>query len=349
MRREVPVAEYIAGVARECDVRSLGGNTLGTLYFGGGTPSKLGGSGVAELIGVVRSRFQMAPNAEVTLETNPEDVTPDAARAWRDAGVNRLSLGSQSFDDRVLEWMHRTHTADDISRSVRVARDAGLDNVSLDLIFALPESLGRDWRKDLDLAVALEPDHVSVYGLTVEHATPLGRWTARGEVREAPEERWAFEFESAHNVLASAGYGHYEVSNYARTGRRAEHNSAYWSDHAFMGVGPAAHGFDGSARRWNEREYARWQSRIGAGEDPIGGSETLTEGERTAERVYLGLRTDRGLDIAESEAVFVAPWVDAGWAEITQRHDSRTLVLTNAGWMRLDSLAAALTAFRSRY
>jgi oxygen-independent coproporphyrinogen-3 oxidase len=345
VRRDVPAADFVSAIARELAVRSLGGDVLDTVYAGGGTPSKLGGDGVARLLDAVRARFTIDANAEVTIEANPEDVTPAAARAWREAGVNRLSLGSQSFDDRVLAWMHRTHDAAQIGRAVHVAREAGVDNLSLDLIFALPESLERDWARDLDQVVALSPQHLSLYGLTVEHATPLGRWAARGDVRELPEERWADEFLRAHATLAAAGYAHYEVSNYARDGARARHNEAYWRDRAYLGVGPSAHGFDGATRRWNEPAYAHWLARVSGGEDPVSGSELLTPEQRLAERVYLGLRTDRGYQLERPVPPSVQQWVDAGWASIDS---TLTLSLSPTGWMRLDALASALTSALTR-
>lgn len=349
VRREVPVAEYADGLRRELEARSLGGQTLETLYLGGGTPSKLGGTGVAHVIDAVRERFTIADGAEVTIEANPEDVTADAARAWRASGVNRLSLGAQSFAPNVLEWMHRTHTADDIARAVHTARDEGIGDLSLDLIFALPDALERDWQRDVDAAIALEPNHLSVYGLTVEPHAALGHRAARGETADAPEERWAAEFVAANAALTSAGYSHYEVSNYAREGHRARHNEAYWLGNAYLGVGPSAHGYDLDSRRWNEAAYAHWVSRVAKGEDPVAGSERLTAEQRMAEAVYLGLRTDRGLALEPRDTSVVQSWVGAGWAAVLERHGSRTLQLTPAGWMRLDSLAASLTAFRSRY
>jgi oxygen-independent coproporphyrinogen-3 oxidase len=348
VRREVPVDDFVRGIAREVATRRLTG-TLDTLYLGGGTPSKLGGEGVASLTGMIRSSFALNPGAEVTLEANPEDVSPANARAWCSAGINRLSIGAQSFHDDVLAWMHRTHDADSIATAVHTARDAGIENVSLDLIFALPETLGRDLARDIDRAVALEPTHVSAYGLTVEPATPLGRWRARGDVTETPEDRWAEEFEALHTSLDRGGFEHYEVSNFARAGRRAAHNSAYWSGRSYLGVGPSAHGFDGEVRRWNESVYVRWLERTSGGEDPVAGSEALTPANRAAESVYLGLRTVDGLELDSRDDSFVEPWVDAGWARINERHGSRILSLTSSGWMRLDALAAALTSFRSRY
>jgi oxygen-independent coproporphyrinogen-3 oxidase len=220
--------------------------------------------------------------------------------------------------------------------------------LSLDLIFALPESLNRNLASDLGRLIALEPDHISAYGLTVEPATPLGRWSARGEVAEMPEDRWADEFELTHTALVNAGYAHYEVSNYAKNDCVARHNNAYWEDRAYIGLGPAAHGFDGGTRRWNDPVYARWVEKVAAGNDPMAGSERLTDDQRSAERVYLGLRTKNGLDVSPGDDPVIQPWVDAGWAVLNDRHDFRILSLTPAGWMRLDSLAAALTSFRSR-
>src|SRR5262249_28945359 len=160
------------------------------LYFGGGTPSRLGGEGVERMVDVLRQRVTLTLSAEITLEANPEDVSDDAVAAWRRAGVNRVSLGSQSFDDRVLTCMHRSHDAAAMERAVEVVRAGGIENCSLDLIFALPTELGRDWHRDVGRAMALEPQHLSLYGLTVEPHTPLGRWRARGEVAESPEERY---------------------------------------------------------------------------------------------------------------------------------------------------------------
>ncbi len=318
---------------------------MDTLYLGGGTPSRLGGDGVARLMEVVQARIELAEGAEVTLEANPEDITTDAVLAWRAAGVNRLSIGAQSFDDAALRWMHRSHDAAATNRSVAVAREAGVDNLSLDLIFALPSTLGRSWERDVDHALGLMPEHLSLYGLTIEPHTPLGRWQARGEVAAAPEEGYESEFLYAHRALSAAGFEHYEVSNFSRPGRGARHNAAYWSQAPYAGIGPSAHGFDGQTRRWNAAAYADWAARIDAGRDPIDGQEALTEENRTAEEVYLGLRTLGGLALTGPEIARVNRWVAANWAclDMTNR-----LVLTAAGWLRLDALATDLTLVRSR-
>jgi oxygen-independent coproporphyrinogen III oxidase len=347
VRRVVPVDEYLA--ALDAELRTRFGDEpvseVDTIYFGGGTPSRLGGEGLARALALVERRFPRAPHAEITAEANPEDVSSESAAAWRGAGINRLSLGSQSFDERVLAWMHRTHDAGAIGRAVATARSAGIDNLSLDLIFALPDALERDFEGDVARLLELQPAHVSLYGLTVEPATPLGRWVARGAVVEQPEEGYERDFLGAHRLLGDAGFEHYEVSNYGRPGRRARHNSAYWSGVPYVGVGPAAHGFDGEVRRWNLRGYAAWRDAALAGADPIEGSERLTSANRLAEAVYLRLRSDGGLELFDADRAVIAPWVAAGWAQVG---DDGRLRCTAPGWLRLDALAAALTHHRSR-
>ena len=348
VRRAVPVDEFVAAVRRELDIRQLAAAPveLETLYLGGGTPSRLGGDGVARLIELIQSRLALASDVEVTLEANPEDVTPAAASAWRAAGVNRLSLGAQSFDDSVLAWMHRTHDASAIRRAVATARAAGIDNLSLDLIFALPEQLDRSWELDLERALELSPDHVSLYGLTIEPQTPLGRAHDRGQIAGAPDERYEREFIQAHEALSEAGFSHYEVSNYGLQGRSSRHNSAYWSGAAYAGVGPSAHGYDGDTRRWNHSAYVDWLAALAVGTDPVQGQEELTAENRAAESVYLGLRTSRGVVLEEAALAHVTPWINAGWAVI---EPADRLRLTPDGWLRLDALAADLTVFRSHY
>lgn len=350
VRTRLPVDDYLDGLAGELTLRlgapppSAARAVADTIYFGGGTPSRLGGEGIARALSLLQRWVQPAPGAEVTVEANPDDVEPVAVAAWRAAGVNRLSLGGQTFSPPALAWMRRTHTVDQIERAVATARAGGIVDLSLDLIFALPAGVERDWGADVARALHLAPTHLSLYGLTVEPGTPLGRWTARGEVSEADEERYAREFLHAHDALAAAGYDHYEVSNFARPGYRARHNGSYWSGVPYLGVGPAAHGFDGERRRWNLGPYAAWLDAVRAGRDPEEGSEQRDASARQAEEVYLGLRTSDGLLLAPGEEDRVDRWVRAGWAVV----DRKRLRLTAAGWLRLDALAADLTAHRSR-
>lgn len=349
VRREVPWQAFAQTVARECEVRAVGDTSapLRTVYLGGGTPSRLGARGVGAVLDALRRHVVMEDDAEVTLEANPEDISEEAVRAWRDAGVNRLSIGIQSFDDLVLSWMHRVHDASAARRAVEAARKAGMEAFSLDLIFATPDRLSRNWEHDLEQLVALAPDHVSLYGLTIEPHTPLGRWHERGQEREADEERYEREFLLAHDMLGAAGFEHYEVSNFARPGKRARHNSAYWLGVPYLGLGPSAHGFDGDTRRWNIEAFAAWERTVGTLTDPVGGEEALTDENRIAEAVYLGLRTSDGLLLEAGEYSRVLPWQDAGWITVQESPDGPRAVCTARGWLRLDALAADLTAFRS--
>lgn len=365
VRRVVPVDEYLQALGRELELRwgpaardanaeDDGPWTLDTLYFGGGTPSRLGAQGIARAIELVRAHAELAPDAEITIEANPEDVSAESARGLRDAGVNRVSLGVQSFDDPTLAWMHRVHDASRAEQAVGELRGAGIGNLSLDLIFALPgESGTRSWERDVERALALEPAHVSLYGLTIEEGTPLGRARARGVVTEAEEERYESDFMHAHAAMTAAGLEHYEVSNFGLPGSRSRHNSAYWRLVPYAGLGPGAHELRVSAgaqrRRWNDSAYAAWVRALASGHDPIAGEETLDATNRAAEEVYLGLRTREGLALRGDEIERVAAWVEAGWGELARGPGEEPILrLTPSGWLRLDALAADLTAFRSR-
>jgi putative oxygen-independent coproporphyrinogen III oxidase len=344
VRRDVPTDAYVQAVLREWEWWQdheiwIGSEAVDTVYFGGGTPSRLEPRGISAILERIAAHRSVSPSAEVTLEANPEDVTTERAAAWDAAGVNRISLGAQSFDSSVLTWMHRTHTAARTEAAVETLRSAGIYDLSLDLIFGLPISLGRSWRADLDRALALRPDHLSLYGLTVEDHTPLARWTARGEVVPVDDGRYATEFLEADAVLGAAGFHHYEVSNYARPGRRARHNSAYWRRAPFIGLGPSAHSGWGRHRRWNLREWAAYERTVASGESPVAGSEHLDDEAVELEELYLGLRTREGIAAERLPPETAASWLSSGWASVSEGR----LRLSAEGWLRLDALAATAT------
>ena len=343
VRKRIPAAGYVDAVLREWGSADPGpaarGGPISTLYFGGGTPSLLPPDAISHLLVELLGSADPGPAArggqEVTLEANPEDVTPDKARAWRAAGVNRVSLGAQSFDDAVLKWMHRSHDAARIGAAVHALRGAGIENISLDLIFALPDELQRDWERDLDMALALRPEHLSLYGLTVEPRTPLDRWISRGATHAPDEERYVEEYLFAHRRLMADGFFFYEVSNAALPGFRSQHNSAYWLGKPYVGLGPAAHSFDGTTRRWNLRAWEAYRRAIAAGRSAVESEETLTGEQRELEAVYLGLRTVEGIAFAALRRPSPPPHLDAqGWMEV---RDGR-LKCTPEGWLRLDSI-----------
>ncbi len=347
VRPAVPVDEYLRALRTELTLRAPAEKwTLDTLYLGGGTPSRLGAEGITRLMQLVSEFAELASDAEITVEVNPEDVSPESAAAWLAAGINRFSLGVQTFDSDVLKWMHRVHTVDQSTFAYKALRKANAANISIDMIFALPDQLKRDWRADLEKALALDAEHVSLYGLTVETGTPLQRWVDRGAAVPVGDDSYSQEFMEAHEILTSNGYQHYEVSNFAKPGFHSRHNSTYWSGAPYAAAGPSAHSFDGTAREWNIKPYAAWVESLDAGRLPTEGREDLTEENRSNERVYLGLRTHGGLSLSEvGDRSVVKAWQAAGWATI----DDDRIRLTAEGWLRLDSLAADLTLSRSNF
>jgi oxygen-independent coproporphyrinogen-3 oxidase len=344
VRREVPSAEYLSLVLREWDLWQQEpvwdqSPQVETIYLGGGTPSRLTVDAVAALVEMIGRDRPIKAGAEITLEANPDDVTLESAAGWRAAGVNRISLGVQSFDPGVLAWMHRTHTAEQVPAAVAALRQAEIENLSLDLIFGLPAELGRNWSRDLALALELQPEHLSLYGLTVEPHTPLGHWTERGAVGPVDEERYALEFLQAHHAITARGYDHYEVSNAARAGYRARHNSAYWQRAPFVGLGPAAHSGFGHERRWNVRDWSKYRRAVAAGLSPLDTREVLDREAMELEQLYLGLRTSQGIDPERLPPEHTRAWEAAGWAEVAPDR----VTLTPEGWLRLDALVASST------
>ena len=347
VRKEIPANQYLTAIFREHEHRMAVGEwdegPLQTLYLGGGTPSLL----PSEQIAALSNRFfetegKDGSGVEVTIEANPDDVTEANATDWHACGINRVSLGAQSFDSRVLEWMHRTHVPGQAVAAVFTLREAGIESISLDLIAALPPELERDFASDLSEAIDLEPDHISVYGLTAEPRTALSRWIDRKAVFPATDETYAQNFLLAHAMLTEAGYEHYEVSNYARSGRRSHHNQSYWDGSSYAGLGPSAHGFDGLERRWNVSPWVEYESLVTATGDATEARETLSAGQTALECTYLSLRTSDGLPLDETrkfDPTLLAEAEDHGWG----RREADRWHLTPPGWLRLDEFVTALT------
>jgi oxygen-independent coproporphyrinogen III oxidase len=346
--REAPVDAWLEAVARELELlrveRGWERLSLDSIYVGGGTPSLLGTGAMAALAErLSRHADWDAASVEWTCEANPESFSAALAADWRRAGVNRISLGVQSFDAEVLRWMGRLHGPEGPRRAVEAAREGGIDDLSVDLIFGLPSRLGRDWTTDLELALSLAPDHVSLYGLTAEAGAPLGRWVREGRETLADDDRYAEEYLAAHRCLTAAGFEHYEVSNFARPGRRSRHNSVYWVGAPYAALGPGAHAFYPPLRRWNLRGWAAYRDAVSRGELPIEGHELVAPEEVRLERVWLALRTDEGLqsnELAPVQQQLVAAWIDRGWA----RDVDGVLRLTADGWLLLDRLSVEFAA-----
>lgn len=324
-----------------------------TVYFGGGTPSCLLPEELAQILDAARARLGVAPDARVFLEANPEDVTPEGLAAWRALGVATLSLGIQSFAPADLAFLGRRHDAGAARASVERALAAGFETVSIDLIYGLPDGLPAGspdgWRRTLDEAVRLAPDHLSCYQLTVHDGTPFGARRDRGALRELRGEAQAGLFALTHTFLADAGYPAYEVSNFARAPEyRSRHNRKYWEHAPYLGLGPSAHSFDGRRRWWNERELAGWEERVAAGERPVAGSEELGPEMLALESLLLGLRTVEGVDLAALRLRYGVDLAEGNAALLTcltadglLTSVGERLVPTRAGLAVADGLAAA--------
>lgn len=304
---------------RELEERctTLHSRRLTSIYFGGGTPSLLSPAAIEVLIDHARRLFDCSAVSEITLEANPDDLTDEYVAGLRGTSVNRLSLGIQSFDNRVLGFMNRRHTAEDAEAAVRRLRAVGYDNLSIDIIFGVA-GFGDTLTSTLRRAIALDVEHISAYHLTVEERTRLGLMVRRGEYQPISDEESEAEFLAVHRVLTEAGYGHYEVSNFAKRGRRAEHNSAYWTGVEYLGIGPGAHSFTGDERRWCTSTVKQYAAGSIIFED-----ERLTERDHLNEYVMTSLRRVEGIDLDFVERRFgldqrrrmeqsAAEWVAAG-------------------------------------
>ncbi len=314
---------------------------LETVYVGGGTPSLLGPTAMRALARVLGEDRVSAPDLEWTAEANPESFTPELGSAWRDAGVNRLSLGVQSFHEPTLRWMGRMHGAEGAVRAVRDAKAVGLANASIDLVFGLPATLGRPWTEDLERALDLDVPHVSLYGLSVEPGTPLGRAVAEGKEPAVDDERYRDEFLEAADRLVRAGYEHYEVSNFARPGYASRHNAVYWDGRPYLGLGNGAHSYLHPVRRWNVRDWGAYAQRALGGQSPEEGRERIDAAAESLERTWLALRTREGLGLGgltEDARVLASRWAGAGLARVT----GDSVRLTTEGWLLLDRLAVEL-------
>jgi oxygen-independent coproporphyrinogen-3 oxidase len=300
------VADEIAAFRSDEHVNEEDCN-VDTVYFGGGTPSLLTPSQVSFILEAVRRRFRVAVDAEVTMEMNPGTLTPESLAEFRELGINRASFGAQTFDDRELRRLGRTHTAADVRRTISYLREAGFANVSFDLIAGLPAQTIEQWSRNLDYALELRPEHLSFYLLEVHEGTPLADQIRRG-AQPVPDDDLAAEmYRLILERAQTAGYEHYEISNLCLPGYESRHNTKYWTGEAVFGFGCSAHSYDGHRLRWsNERDARRYTELIESGDTPIVETIELDERAARAETIFLGLRLMRGIDLAEHRERFGA-------------------------------------------
>jgi oxygen-independent coproporphyrinogen-3 oxidase len=269
-----------------------------SLYVGGGTPSAVEPGFVSSIPGMISRAAGLEEGAEVTIEVNPDDLTPGALESYLAGGFNRLSIGVQSFDDSLLSFLGRRHDAAGAAEALEAARSSGFKGVGIDMIFGIAGQTLEGSRKDIERALRFDPDHISCYQLTVESDTPLGERMRAGEDVTPGEEIQREMFLEISRILTGSGYIHYEVSNFARgESNRSRHNMRYWLRRPYLGLGPSAHSFDGRIRRWNHRSLDRYLRAVEAGENPAGGEERLSAGQVRAERLMLGFRTQLGVDL----------------------------------------------------
>jgi oxygen-independent coproporphyrinogen III oxidase len=330
---------YIDAIEKEIR-RGSDSGAVDSIYFGGGTPSLLAPDEIARLIGACNTVFELAGEAEITLEVNPETVTPDRLSGYRAAGINRLSMGVQSFRDEELVRLGRVHSADRASQAFATARQAGFDNVSLDLMLWLPEQSVAQWLESVEAAIALGPDHISMYMLELYPNAPLRDEMARGGWSQAPDEDAAEMYLMGLAHLEAAGYQQYEISNLARPNRACRHNEKYWTDGEWMAFGCGAHGTR-HGRRWkNVSQTTEYIRRVQGGEEVASEIRTLSSDERLEEALFMGLRLTRGLDLQRIHARFgvdvwdrygraLAPFIDVKLVE----HIPPVLRLTRQGML----------------
>lgn len=297
---------YLRALFIETDRRAMSAEFRGapvrTVYLGGGTPTILPPDWIAEILTRLRHRFSFEPDAEVTIEANPGTVDEEAIAALLSAGVNRLSLGVQSFSEEVLQTLGRLHSAAEARGAISAVRAAGCTNLNLDLMFGIPKQSMAQWQDTLRQTIEAEPEHISLYALSVEPGTPLSCAIAKGDVPPPDDDLAAGMYETAHDMLKRVGFEHYEISNFAREGSQCRHNRIYWADEEYLGLGASAHSFR-SGVRWNNcadaEVYINWLER---GRLPVARSEALSAAERVGEMLILGLRRAEGVSSADVAA-----------------------------------------------
>jgi putative oxygen-independent coproporphyrinogen III oxidase len=335
------VADWLRALEQEMGFYRDFAPRFDTLYLGGGTPSLLAAEQLAVLLENLQEHFAFALDTEITLEANPDDLTPPLLKRYLELGINRLSLGVQSFDDRELAFLGRRHDALRALQALGWAREAGFAKLGLDLIYGLPGQTVDQWQGNLETALSFLPEHLSCYQLTIEAGTPLARRQAEGQFQSLSEEAGREFFLFTSRFLEETGYLHYEISNFARgNDNRSQHNSKYWNHTPYLGLGPAAHSYKDGRRWWNHRSLKDYCQALSEGGSPVADEEVLTPEQTRLEALCLGLRTREGVDLdlllaARRGKIGLQEMVRTGLAEV---QDDR-LIPTREGLVVADRLA----------
>ena len=344
--------ELIAALAKEINLTNSfsekGKDIIETIYFGGGTPSLLSVDEIQLLLNTIYEKFEVAEHAENTLEANPDDISAAKLAAWNSAGINRFSIGIQSFLNTELEWMNRAHNADQAAQCIDLVREAGFDNFSVDLIYGSPLLSNDDWKKNVDAIIEKNIPHISCYALTVEPETALDKMILQKKKSPVDADKQAAQLILLMQWLREAGYEHYEISNFAKPGYRSKHNSSYWQGKKYYGFGPSAHSFDGEKRKWNIANNALYIQSLKENNIPFE-EEILTATQQLNEYIMISLRTMEGLNLdivkekfGESKASIIRAGAEKYIQDKKMKADNAMLVLTEEGKLLADGIAADL-------
>lgn len=321
----------------------LQGGAVETIYFGGGTPSLLEMDELCHLLEKIRKEFTVDTDVEITLEANPDDITEEKLVNWKKAGINRMSIGIQSFFDEDLRWMNRAHTAQQAEQCLLLTKKY-FSNITIDLIYGLPGLTDERWKSNVEKVLSYSIPHISCYALTVEIHTPLDKLIREKKVTNVDPEKQSQQFLLLMSWLEEAGYEHYEISNFALPGYRSMHNSAYWKGKPYLGIGPSAHSYNGALRQWNISNNQKYIQSINEGNIPAE-KEILTHTQRANEYIMISLRTKEGIDLAkldEEEQTRLlgtaTKYIDSGMIEV----NNNAFVLTKEGKLFADGIAADL-------
>ena len=340
--------QLIAALLKEMEMQKdyLEGEPIMSVYFGGGTPSLLSVEDIQSLILRVREFFTIETDTEFTLEANPDDITEEKLSGWKETGINRLSIGIQSFFDEDLRWMNRAHTAQEAMGNTQLAIQY-FTNITIDLIYGTPQLTNEKWKKNVDTAIALGIPHLSCYALTVEPKTPLDKMIRLQKSEDVNPDKQSEQFLLLMQWMEEAGYEHYEISNFAKPGWRSRHNSSYWQGKKYLGLGPSAHSFNGKERQWNISNNNIYITSLEKGELPFE-KEVLTASQKLNEYIMTSLRTMEGINLEKLRSVFgikedemleKAKQYSAGGLLTLENH---SLVLTKEGKLLADGIASAL-------
>lgn len=332
--------QYVEALCHEMELRPCA-DTIATVYLGGGTPSQLSVPQLQTIFYYINKVYRLSPDAEITMECNPDDIH----EPWMaQLPVNRISLGAQTFSDERLQWLHRRHRSADVERAVNICREAGIENISVDLMFGFPNETLQNWLSDLRHVIDLNVEHISAYSLMYEEGTPLKRMLDSGSIKEIDEELSLKMYDMLIDTLTQAGYEHYEISNFAKPGRRSRHNSSYWRDVPYIGLGAAAHSYDGNVRQWNVAEVKQYIASIQADHIPCE-REEIDADTHYDDIVTTALRTREGIDLSsvdEEHRLYLLSQAQRHIAEGLLQISDGHLHLTRKGLYISDSIMSDL-------